>query len=124
MHAIVNHTSMRVLSPPSRSIWPTRKQPSCKPLPRFRPPFFTPTGFKGVAVALLPCLFGTLAAAHMNPADWCFGEARTSLAVCLSGAVAAGTLLLCWHLFPKRIQPSAALAVAAGLGAAMPLLLG
>jgi hypothetical protein len=73
-------------------------------------------------LALTPLVPGALAAAVLNLFDWCYGELRITLAVCLIGAVASGTLLLCWSLDPSSIRRAIAYAIAAGLGAAVPLL--
>jgi multidrug transporter EmrE-like cation transporter len=74
-------------------------------------------------IALLPCISGALVAAVLASFDWCHGEVRATLALCLSGAGASGTLLACWSFYPAHIKRSVAYAVAAGLGAAGPLLL-
>jgi hypothetical protein len=49
--------------------------------------------------------------------------ARITLAVCLIGIVASGTLLLRWNFNPASMKRSLGYALAAGIGAAMPLLL-
>ena len=46
-----------------------------------------------------------------------------TLAVCLVGASTSCTLLLCWSFDPASMRRSIAYAVAAGLGAAVPLFL-
>jgi hypothetical protein len=73
-------------------------------------------------LALTPLLPGALAAAVLGLFDWCHGEVRVTVAVCLIAAVASGTLLLCWSLDPAGIRRAIAYAIAAGLGAAVPLL--
>ncbi len=76
----------------------------------------------GALLALAPLAPGALAAAVLNSFDWCYGEVRITLAVCLICGVASGTLLLCWSFDSASMRRSVAYAVAAGLGAAMPLL--
>ena len=73
-------------------------------------------------LALTPFVPGALAAAVLDLFDWCHGELRITLAVCLIGAVATGTLLFCWSSDPASIRRASAYAIAAGLGAAVPLL--
>lgn len=73
-------------------------------------------------LALTPFVSGGVAAALLNSFDWCHGEVRVTLAVCLVGAVASGTLLLCWSFDPASMRRSIAHAIAAGLTAAAPLL--
>lgn len=73
-------------------------------------------------LALMPAVPGALAAAVLNSFDWCYGDVRITLALCLIGAVASATLLLCWSLDPASIRRAVAYAIAASLGAAVPLL--
>ncbi|TWO70064.1 hypothetical protein FN976_17155 [Caenimonas sedimenti] len=76
----------------------------------------------GALLALAPLVPGALAAAILDTFAWCYGEARITLAVCLIGAVASGTLLLCWTFDLASMRRSIAYAVAAGVGATVPLL--
>jgi hypothetical protein len=110
MHAITRPGTLGVRWPALRSFWPSQGAF------QWEPPAI------GVAIALMPCLSGALAAAVLNSFDWCYGEARVTLALCLSGGAASGTLLVCWSFYPATIGRSVAYAVAAGLGAAVPLL--
>jgi uncharacterized membrane protein YeaQ/YmgE (transglycosylase-associated protein family) len=74
-------------------------------------------------LALMPCVCGALAGALANSFDWCYGGVRVTLAVCLTGASAAGTLLHCWGLDPASMRRAVGYAIASGLAAAVPLLL-
>ena len=110
MHVITRPGTLSVRSSAPRSFWPSQGAFRWQP-----PPI-------GAVIASMPCVSGALAAAALNSFDWCYGEVRVSLAVCLLGAVASATLLLCWSLDPASMRRSVAYAVAAGLGAAVPLL--
>jgi hypothetical protein len=70
----------------------------------------------------MPSAAGAIAAVVLSSFDWCYGEVRVMLAVCLLSAATSGTLLLCWSFDPASMKRSIAYAVAAGLGAALPLL--
>lgn len=73
-------------------------------------------------LALTPFVPGALAAAVLNSCNWCYGEVRVWLAVCVAGVVATSTLLLSWSLDPASMRRSVSYAIAAGLSAAVPLL--
>src|SRR5688500_13610214 len=102
MYAITRPGTIRVRSPELRSFWPSQG------VFRWEPPAI------GAVIAVMPCASGALAAAVLNSFDWCYGEVRATLAVCLGGAGASGTLLLCWSFYPADMRRSVAYAVAAG----------
>src|SRR5688500_14246554 len=111
MYALTRPGTICVRSPASQNFWPSQG------VFRWEPPA------AAAAIAVMPCVAGALAAAVLNSFDWCYGEVRVTLGVCLSSGAASGTLLLCWNLYPADMRRSVAYAAAAGLGAAAPLLL-
>ena len=78
---------------------------------------------KDSVITLVPCVLSALAAVLLSSFDWCHGEVRITFALCLSGAGASGTLLLCWSFHPAPAGRSVLNAALGGLGAAAPLLL-
>lgn len=93
----------------------------CGPAERVRWPVLPAIPRESV-LTLVPCLVSAAAAALAGSSDWCHGEIRITLGVCLSGASASGSLLICWRLYPETMGRSAALAAIGGLFAAVPLL--
>lgn len=73
-------------------------------------------------LTMVPCMVSAVAAGLVGSFDWCYGEVRITLALCMSGAGASGSLLLCWRLNPETMGRSAAWAAIGGLSAAVPLL--
>lgn len=82
-----------------------------------------PTALLDPLVAAVPCLMCVAAAGLFGSFDWCFGQTRAFLAVCLSGAGASATLLVCWGLYPAKPARAAAYAGLCAMAAAAPLLL-
>lgn len=109
MHAITRPGTPCLRRPALRSFWPSQGAFHWEP---------TATG---VVIALMPCVSGAVVAAVLNSFDWCYGEVRVTLALCLSSACACATLLVCWSLYPENMRRSVIYAIAAGLGAAVPL---
>lgn len=69
-----------------------------------------------------PCLLAAAGAMLLGSCDWCHGEVRITLAVCVGGASASAILLLAWERGPETMAYSSARAAIGALVAAAPLL--
>jgi hypothetical protein len=71
---------------------------------------------------LLPALLGAAASMLLGSCDWCHGEVRFTLALCVGGGSASAALVVCWERCPETMARSAGRAAMVALVAVAPLL--